>query len=92
MFSSTMNIEKTVGCYLKYSIKVLYFEMWWKFELVANVIAALSSIGDVDSEDQCLVPEGLYAVHHLFRQLPVSVHIQLEPAVTVGCCRHDLLH
>lgn len=51
-----MNIEKTVGCYLKYSIKVLYFEMRWKFELVANVIAALSSIGDVDSEDQCLVP------------------------------------
>lgn len=66
MFWSTMNIEKTVGCYLKYSIKVLYFEMWWKFELVANVIAALSSIGDVDSEDQCLVPERLYAVHHLF--------------------------
>lgn len=66
--------------------------MWWQLELVADVIAALSSVRDVNGEDQSLVAEPLYTVHDLFRQLPIPVHVKLEPPVTVWCCCHNLLH
>lgn len=83
---------KNIHRHLKHSVKVLHFEVRRQLELVADVVAALPRVGHVDCEDQRLVAERLHAVHHMFRQLPVSVHIQLEPAVAVGCCCHDLLH
>lgn len=79
-------------CYLEDSIKVLDLEVWRQLELVADVVAALSSVGDIDGEDQGLVAEGLYTVNNMFRQLPVPVHVQLEPAVAVWRCCYDLLH
>lgn len=66
--------------------------MRWQLELVANVVAALSSVGDVDRKDQSFVAKGLHPVHQLLRQFPVPVHIQLEPAVTVWSCCNNLLH
>lgn len=78
--------------YLGHSIEVLDFEVRRQLELVADVVAALASVGDVDGEDEGLVAERLDAVHDLLRQFAVPVHVQLEPAVTVGCSRHDLLH
>lgn len=78
--------------YLEHSVKVLDLEVRRQLELVSNVIAALPSVGDVHGEDERLVAQRLYTVHDLFGQLPVPVHVQLEPAVTVGRGRHDLLH
>lgn len=81
-----------VFSYLEHSIKVLDLEVRRQLELVADVVAALPGVGDVDGEDQGLVAERLHAVHDLLGQLPVPVHVQLEPAVTVRRRRHDLLH
>lgn len=63
-----------------------------QLELVADVVATLPGVWDVDSEDQGLVAQRLHPVHDLFRQLPVPVDVQLEPAVAIGCGGHDLLH
>lgn len=63
-----------------------------QLELVADVVAALPSVWDVDGEDQGLVAQRLHPVHDLFRQLPVPVDVQLEPAVAIGCGSHDFLY
>lgn len=66
--------------------------MWRQLELVADVIAAFSSIGDVDGEDQSFVAQRFHSMHDLFGQLSVPVDVQLEPAVAVWCCSSNLLH
>lgn len=63
-----------------------------QLELVADVVAALPRVGDVDGENQGLVAQRLHPVHDLFRQLSVPVDVQLEPAVAIGCSSHDFLH
>lgn len=78
--------------HLEHAIKVLDLEVWRQLELVADVVAPFARVGDVHSEDQRLVAERLHAVHNLLRQLPVPVHVQLEPAVAVRRGRHYLLH
>lgn len=66
--------------------------MGGQLELVADVVAALPRVGHVDGEDEGLVAERLHAVHDLFRQLPVSVDVELEPAVAIGRGGHNFLH
>lgn len=81
-----------MNSYLKDPVEVLDLEMGRQLELVADVVAALPRVGDVDGEDEGLVAEPLHAVHDLLRQLAVPVDVQLEPAVPVWCGGHDLLH
>lgn len=78
--------------YLEHPVKVLNFQVWWQLELIADVVASLPRVGDIDGEDKGLVAQRLHAVHNLLRQLAVPVDVELEPAVAVGRGRHDLLH
>lgn len=66
--------------------------MWRQLELVADVVAALAGVRHVHRQHQCLVAQGLHAVHDLLRQLAVAVQIELEPAVAVWRGGYDLLH
>lgn len=78
--------------YLEHPVEVLDLQMGGQLELVADVVATLPRVWDVNGEDEGLVTERLHPVHDLLRQLPVPIDVQLEPAVAVGCGGHDFLH
>lgn len=57
-------VEKNT--YLEHPVKVLDLEVRRQLELVSDVVTALPSVGDIDSEDERLVAERLYTVYNLF--------------------------
>lgn len=63
----SLNVEHVEkNTYLEHPVKVLDLEVWRQLELVADVVAALSGVGDIDGEDERLVAERLHAVYDLF--------------------------